>query len=154
MTVFNLDKDEQGDWFAFFESHIDQSTGELIYAEPEEGAAEFRVRSMVPFWEEKQRLRKREHKMMVNPKTRAMERVGYYEDLPPDQQKKETEDAWDYAITGIKDAFSSDGSPIECTKENKLKLIEVPMFLRFVSRVFEIIDEAGIKRKEEAEKNS
>jgi len=153
MTVFEFDKEEQGDWFLFFSSHVDPSTGEIVYDKPEEGAAEFRIRSMGPFWEERRKGRKKEYKMVLNPVTRAMERVGYYDDLPEDEAAKENEDAWDYAITGMKNAFSAPKVPIECTRESKLKLIRMPVFVRFITRAFMTLNESGVKQKEAAEKN-
>ena len=153
MTLFNLDKEDQGDWFQFFSSKFDPATGEVIYDRPEEEAAEFRVRNMTPFWEERYRGRKKDYKMVHNPVSRQMERVGYYEDLPPEQAQKESDDAWDYAITGIKNAFSAPDVPIECTRENKLRLLDMPVFVRFINRVFQVISEAGVKQKEDSEKN-
>jgi len=153
MTVFNLDKEDLGDWFEFFSSKVDPSTGEVIYDKPEEGAAEFRVRDMSPFWEERLKDRKKEFKFVQNPTTRQMERVSWYADLPVDEQMKENDDAWEYSITGIRNAFSSPDVPIECTRENILKLKDIPVFARFMKRVFEIISEAGVKHKEASEKN-
>ena len=153
MTLFNLDIEDHGDWFQFFSSKFDPATGEVVYDKPEEGAAEFRIRNMAPFWEERWRGRKKQYKMVLNPSTRAMERVGYYEDLPADETQTENDDAWDYAITGIKDAYSAPDVPIECTRENKLKLLDMPVFARFMNRVFQIISEAGVKQKEDSEKN-
>lgn len=153
MTLFNLDKEDLGDWFEFFNSRFDPATGEVIYDEPEEGAAEFRIRSMAPFWEERLSGRKKEHKFVQNPTTRAMERVSWPEELPADEAKKENEDSWDYAITGIKNAFSAPGVSIECTRENKLKLLKMSVFVRFINRVFQIISETEVKRKEDSEKN-
>lgn len=153
MTVFNLTKDEQGDWFAYFDSRVDPASGETIYDPPEEGAAEFRIRSMAPFFDERRKGRKKEFKMVLNPSTRAMERVGYYPDLPSDEAEKENQDAWDYAITGIKNAFSSPGVEIECTRENKLAMIDIPAFMRFLFRVFQIISDTGAREKEHVEKN-
>lgn len=153
MTVFNVESEEQGDWYAFFTSRVDPSSGEIEYDKPEKGAAEFRIRSMVPFWEERRKNRKREYKMVLNPATRSMERVRYYEDLSAEEEKKESEDAWDYVITGMKNAFSAPGIVMECIRENKLKLIKMPVFMRFLNRVFSIMTEVGIKEKEEKEKN-
>uniref|UniRef100_A0A6H1ZD23 Uncharacterized protein n=1 Tax=viral metagenome TaxID=1070528 RepID=A0A6H1ZD23_9ZZZZ len=153
MTVFDLAKDEQGDWFAYFDSHIDPVIGETVYDPPIEGAAEFRIRSMAPFFDERRKERKKEFKMVLNPSTRGMERVGYYPDLPPDEAEKENQDAWDYAITGIKNAFSAPGVEIKCTRENKLALIEIPAFMRFLFRVFQIISDTGAKAREESEGN-
>lgn len=153
MTVFDFDKQDQGDWFSFFNSRIDQATGDIVYDPPEPEAAEFRIRSMGPFWEERRKGRKKEYKMVLNPATRSMERVGWFEDLPEDEAEKETGDAWDYAITGIKNAFSAPGVPIECTREAKLKLTKIPVFLRFIGRVFQILNDAGVKQKDASEKN-
>ena len=154
MTVFDLAKDEQGDWFPYFDSHVDPSSGEIVYDDPKDGAAEFRIRSMAPFFDEKRKDRKKEYKMVLNPSTRAMERVGYYPDLPPDKAERENEDAWDYAITGIKNAFAANGKEITCTRKNKLALIEIPAFMRFILRVFEIMSVSGVKAREATEKNS
>ena len=152
MTVFDIDKEEQGDWFPFFSSTVDPSTGEIVYDKPEKGAAEFRIRSMGPFWEERRKGRKKEHKMVLNPATRAMERVSYYENLPEDEAAKENEDAWDYAITGMNKAFSAPKVPIECTRESKLKLIRMPVFVRFITRVFMTLNESGVKQQEAEKK--
>jgi len=153
MTVFDFEKQELGDWFSFFNSHIDQATGEIVYDPPEKEAAEFRIRSLAPFWEERRKGRKRESKMVLNPQTRQMERVTWFEDLPPDEAAAENEATWDYAITGIKNAFSAPGVPIECNRESKLKFICMPVFLRFISRIFQMISEAGVKQNEASEKN-
>ena len=154
MTVFDLTKDEQGDWFAYFTSHLDPLTGETVYDPPEDGAAEFRIRSMAPFFEERRKKRKKEFKMVLNPSTRQMERVGYYPDLPPEEAEQENHDAWDYAITGMRNAVSAPGKEIECTRENKLALTEIPVFMRFLFRVFQIISDTGARAREEIEKNS
>jgi len=153
MTVFDFEKEEQGDWFAFFNSRLDVATGEIVYDPPEEGAAEFRIRSMGPFWDERRKGRKIESKIVLNTKTGAMQRVTWPEDLPADEAQNENDDVWDYAITGIRNAFSAPGVEIKCDRESKLKLINIPVFLRFISRVFVILSEAGVKQKEASEKN-
>ena len=73
MTLFDMEKGDQGDWFAFFSSKFDPATGEIIYDAPEENAAEFCIRNMAEFWEERRKGRKKEHKFVVNPLTRVME---------------------------------------------------------------------------------
>jgi hypothetical protein len=153
---FELDKAEQGDWFPFFDSHFDQATGEIAYDPPEEGAAEFCIRSMIPFFEESRKGRKKESKMVLNTATKAMERVSYYPDPSGEEEQKEFDDLWDFVITGIRNAFSDEGKtiPITCTRENKLKLIKLPKFLRFIKRVFQIIDGEAVKTKEQKIKNS
>jgi hypothetical protein len=153
-TVFEQIK-EQGDWFPFFGSKIDLTTGEIIYDPPEEGAAEFCFRSPSPFWEERRKGRVKEHKMVLNPSTRQMERVGYYPDLPPEEEQAERDDSWDYAITGMRNArWSADGPEMECTRENKLKLLKNSAFLRYANKVLLLILEIGVEAKEDAEKNS
>ena len=153
MTIFDLEKEAQGDWFPFFGSKFDAATGEIIYEKPEEGSAEFRIRSMMGFFEERRKNRKKEYRMVLNPSTRAMERVSYYEDLPFAEAQKENDDAWDYAITGMKNAFTADDVPMECTRENKLKLMKVPVFDRFVARCQQLLASSGVKAKEDEEKN-
>ncbi|MBU1173756.1 MAG: hypothetical protein KKD44_29650 [Proteobacteria bacterium] len=155
MTVFESRDNEQGDWFSFFTSRYDATTGEIVYDPPEKGAAEFCFRNPAPFWEDQKKGRKRENKMVVNPTSRGMERVSYYVDLSPDEEKKERDDSWDYVITGMRNArWSKDGPEMKCTPENKLKLLKNSTFLRFANRVLTILLETGIKSKEDAEKNS
>jgi len=154
MTIFEQNK-EEGDWFPFFGSKIDLTTGNILYDPPEEGAAEFCFRSPIPFWEERRKDRKKEYSMVLNPTTRAMERVGYYPDLPFDQERKEGEDSWDYAITGMRNArWTENGPEMECTRENKMKLLKNSAFLRYANHVLQLILDTGVKRKEETEKNS
>lgn len=150
--IFDLDKEEQGDWFEFFNSKTDQATGDVIYSEPEKDAAKFRIRSITPFWSDLRRGRKKTHQMVINPQTRAMERVSYI-DITQEQDEKDNEAAWDYAITGIENAFDKKGKPIKPTLKNKMKLIKISSFLRFITRVFEIIDDEGVKQAKAAEKN-
>jgi hypothetical protein len=151
---FDCNEATQGDWFQFFESRVDPSTGEVKYDDPKPDAAEFCIRSTQPFWEELIGKRKKESKMVVNPQTRSMERVSYYPDQTYEELLKGREDAIDYAITGIKNAKWADGSVIECTRENKLKLRKIPAFERFLKRAWELLDSSGIKTKEEQGKNS
>lgn len=154
MTVFEAGGKEQGDWFPFFTSKLDFQTGEIIYDQPVEGAAEFCFRDLMPFWEERLKDRKKEHKMVINPNTRAMERVSYYPDLPFEEAKKERDDSWDYAITGMRNArWSEEGPPMECTRENKIKLLKNSSFLRYANRVIQMLMETGVKQKEASEKN-
>jgi hypothetical protein len=153
-TVFEEGAKSEGDWFTFFTSHLDAATGEIVYDPPVEGAAEFCFRSPVSFWEEQRKTRKKEYKMVVNPNTRAMERVGYYPDLPPEEEKEERDGSWDYVIIGMRNAkWSGSGPDMECTRDNKLKLLKNSAFLRFANRVLELITETGVKQKKAAEKN-
>jgi len=152
MTVFDIKKEDQGDWFQFFTSKFNMDTGEVDYDKPEEDAAEFRIRHPGPFWDERRKDKKKEHKMVLNPSTRAMERVGYYPDLSPAENEAENADLWDWVITGFKNVLSAPDVEMKCTKESKLKLIKMAVFMRFLTRVIQIQSDAGVKSKEESKK--
>lgn len=142
-----------GERFQFFTSTIDPNTGDIIYADPQ-GDAYVTLRSMQSFFEERLAKRKKGIEHVHNPKTRSMERLSYNFELSPEEEKAERESAWDHAILnleGFKD--SSTGKLIACTKENKIKLMKIPVFDRFIARCFQIMANAGIKDKEEKEKN-
>ena len=150
---FDIDKEASGEWFDFFESRADVSTGEIIYDDPEDGAAEFCIRHPGPFFEKQLNATKKESKMVLNPKTRQMEHVSFYPDLPPEEAQREREDVVDYSIVDWRNAKRPDGSEIECNRENKLKMKKIPVFDRFLGRVWEILESAGVKHKEDSEKN-
>ena len=80
-----------------------------------------------------------------------MERVGYYEELPPEEVKKRSDDVWDYSITAWEGLLNAKGKPIECNRTNKLKLMAIPEFDRFIGRCLQMLGDA--KTKAEAEKN-
>ena len=42
---------------------------------------------------------------------------------------------------------------IDCTRENKLKLMRVPVFDRFIARCLEMLANSGVKEKEDEQKN-
>jgi len=61
---------------------------------------------------------------------------------------------WDYVIVGWKNINDSDGDPIECTTENKIKLMkESPQFSMFVGSCIETLSDEAETRSEELEKN-
>jgi hypothetical protein len=142
---FDFDKQETGDWFTYFRSYVDKDTGDVVYLEPEPDAAEFCIRLMTPFFTERMKQRKKEHKMVLNPSTRQMERVSYFVDQTPEEVEQENLDAWDYAITDWRNVNDAKGQPVECTPENKIKMSKVPEFIRFVNRVFQIL--AGLDQE-------
>jgi hypothetical protein len=149
---FDLDS-TQGEWFPFFSSHIDPVTGEPIYEDPHPDA-KVQIRSIGPFIEERIAKRKKVAEHVYNPKTRAMERISYYPDQTLEETKAERDDLWDYAITGLENfKDSKTGEPITCTRENKLKLMKVPVFDRFVARCQQLLASSGVKAKEDEEKN-
>lgn len=151
---FDLEANSQGEWFQFFSSRIDPASGDVIY-DPPSGDARVKIRSVRPFFEERMAGRKLQHETVYNPKTRAMERISYSPPLSPEEAKEQREDSFDYAIVDFQNfKDSKTGAMIACTRENKLKLMRLPVFDRFVARCQELLDASGIKDKEEAEKNS
>lgn len=142
----------EGEWFSFQSSKIDPLTGEPVFDDPVSDA-KVQVRSMASFFEERISARKRQVEHVMNPKTRQMERVSFYAELSPDDAKKERDDAYDYAImdfSGFKNSKTS--KEIECTRDNKIALMKLPVFDRFFARCQQLLASSGIKEKEEAEK--
>jgi len=149
--IFDLEKTE-GERFPFFTSTMDPTTGVITY-DPPEGDAWVELRPMGPFFEERMSKRPKKTEHIHNPKTRQLERITYYPELSIDEVKKERDDAWDYAIVGLGNFKDKSGKIIECTRENKLKMIKVPVFVRFCERCFDIIANSGASKEEEI-KNS
>jgi hypothetical protein len=135
MTVFEEEKPEDGGtWFPYFSSRFDVGSKKFVYDEPLTGAARFCVRASLPFYLERQKLRKHRHEFVLNTSSRSMERVSYLEDQTPEEIDKERADLQDYVVTGIEGAKWSDGREIECTRDNKLKLFKNEEFDRFVGK--------------------
>lgn len=151
--IFNLDE-TAGDWFDFFESRVDLKTGEVTYDDPKPGTGRVCLRNMAVFMRKRQRSRKKEHDFVLNTNSRAMERVEYLKPQTAEEEAQEREDAFDYAITGLEDFFDGKGKPIKCTRENKLELLAIPVFDRFIARCFEIQQNASKIQTQVAEKNS
>jgi hypothetical protein len=143
----------QGEWFNFFSSHIDPVTGEPVYEEPAKDAR-VQIRSMASFFEERLASRKRVVEHIYNPKTRQMERISYYPDLSAEDSKAEREDLYDFTIQGI-EGFkdSKTGKVIDCTRENKIALMKVPVFDRFVARCQQLLASSGVEVEKKKEKN-
>jgi hypothetical protein len=148
--IFDLEQAE-GERFPFFTSTIDPSTGVVQYDEPGDGWVE--LRQMQPFFEERVAKRKKITEHVHNPKTRQLERISYYPELSIDESKKERDDAWDYAIVSFGNFKDKHGNDIAVTRENKLKMIKNPVFIRFCERCFEVMSNSGVSKEEEI-KNS
>ena len=146
-----FEEEADGEWFPFFSSGINEQ-GVVTYSDPKPGAGRAKVRSLTPFFEERRAGRKKKSEFILNPQTRAMERVSYFEDLPPAEQKKENEDAWDYCITGLENFFIGK-TPVACDRAGKLELMKRPVFDRFIGRCLQLLTAAGVKDRDEAEKN-
>ncbi len=149
MTVFNEQKDkDQGIWFSYQASHLDKEKGKYVFDKPLPDAAEFCIRSLVPFYLERLKNRKKMFQFVLNTKTNQMERIGYYEEQSADEIKKEEEDAWDYGITGIKNAhWQNEKADMDCTRENKIRLMknEDKSFDRFLSKCLNALSEIEAK---------
>lgn len=150
--ILNLEE-SQGDWFDFFESHVDLDTGEIIYDDPKPDTGSICFRPTRSFMLERISKRKKDSKFVLNPRTRAMERVEFDKALTPEEVQTEQEDLIDFAITGIKKFFDMESKPIKCTRENKLALVKVPVFDRFMARCMELQLNANVKQAETSEKN-
>lgn len=147
----DLDALDEGEWFPYQNSHFDQETGEWIFEEPHP-EAKVRVRRMESLVRERFYSRKKVAEHVLNPKTKAMERITYYKEPTSEESRKESEDTWDYVITGF-EGFANKGKLIEYTRENKIKMMRDPAFDRFVGRCLRILDGSEERRREEAKKN-
>jgi len=152
-VTFNLDE-SSGDWFEFFESEFDFETGEIDFFDPKPGTGKVCIRSASDLLIEQIGKRKKESEIILNPKTRQMERIEYYKDQTQKELQKDSDDRIDHMITGLKDFFDHAGVPIECTRENKIKLSKVPVFDRFLSRCMKLQMNASQEKVEKEEKNS
>ncbi len=153
MFEVDLTAQADGEWFQFQDSHFDQTRGEWIF-DPPATDARVRVRRTDAFWKERNAKRKRVVEHVLNPKTHQMERLSYLEEQSAADAQASVDDAMDYAITGLEN-FKDKGSGkvIDCTRENKLALLRVPAFDRFIGRCFRLLEGAEAAQKEASEKN-
>lgn len=153
-TYFNIEAND-GVWFPFFTSAIDPVTGDTKYDDPLPDAAEFRIRTTKKFYDDRILKRKRESQMVINPKTRQMEKVTSFKEQTVEEILEERADAIDYAITGIKNAFwdKERKVPVQCNKADKNKLNDISVFSRFLTRVWQIIEEQEVANLKVQEKN-
>ena len=151
---FDLSQGGQGEWFTFFESVIEKD-GKIKYLDPVEGAGKVCLRVADAEIIEKINTQTREKKAewIFNPGTQEMERKTYF-DQTPEQSRKEREMIWDYAIVDWKDFIDKDGNVISCTLENKMKLMRIAVFMRFVNHCIQLINESLLNAEERISKNS
>jgi hypothetical protein len=152
--ILDLEIQEEGEWFHFFSSHIDQLTGDVVYDDPVTDA-KMKIRGITPFIERKMIARKKQVERVYNPKSRAMERIAFYPDLTPEENIKEREETWDYLIQDwVGFADKKTGRDIPCTKENKTKLMKIPVFDRYIARCLQLLSESGVEEAAKETKNS
>jgi hypothetical protein len=152
MKTFDIDSQAQGEGFKYCESTINDK-GEVEFLDPEPDAPTIFIRHPAPIWEEQAKAKKKKFEFVLNPSTRAMERVGYLPEPTAEEEKKEHDDVIDYSITGWTDIPKPDGTLIDVTRENKVKLIKIPSVNRFVGKCWRTLLSSGIKAKEDATKN-
>lgn len=71
----------------------------------------------------------------------------------PDEEKRE-ELIWDYCIVDWKDIFDADGTKLECTTENKVRLMNGSIvFALFVADSLELLTASQTEKQEDEEKN-
>lgn len=152
--LLDLEIQEEGEWFYYFASHIDQKTGEIVYDDPVKDAR-VKIRSLAPYIEQQFAARKKQKEHVLNPKTHSMERIEYYPDLSPKEVIDERENTWDYVIQGF-EGFQDKKTKkeIACTRENKIKLMKLPIFDRFIARCLQLLSDAGVQTGEVERKNS
>ena len=150
---FDLSAETQGEWFKFFNSEVKEN-GEIAYLEPEENAGRVCLRIADPDTVEKiqSQTRKKVSEFAFNPKSRSMERVSYFEQTPA-QERKERELIWDFAIQDWQGILDQDGNEIPCTLENKLRLMNIPRFARFIGRGLQMITGANAESEAVSGKN-
>jgi hypothetical protein len=142
---FDLESGSKGEWFPFFGSKLkSDGSGEYEFLDPEPDSGKVKIR--IADMEEVEKIhavtRKRVSDNVFNPKTRSMERLVYV-DQTPEQEKKEREMIWDYAIEDWEGILDAKGKPIPCTLENKMKLMNIPVFARFIGRCLQLLTEKG-----------
>lgn len=156
MYEVDLESVDLGEWFSFRNSHFDQKSGEWIFEEPIMGknGPKVRVRRLQPFLQERMNKRKKVAEHVLNPKSRSMERIAYFPELSEEAAQKEMDDTWDHAITDFVNFKNKKTDEIiECTRENKLIMIKVPVFNRFIGNCLELLEGSEEKKAKDAEKN-
>lgn len=153
MFEVDLSAQAEGEWFQFQDSHFDQIRGEWVF-DPPATDARVRVRRTEAFWRDRNAKRERVSEHVYNPKSRGMERISYLKEQSVSEAQTSLDDAMDYAITGLEN-FKDKGSGkvIECNRNNKLALLRIPSFDRFLGRCLRLLEGADKQQQEEAEKN-
>ena len=144
----NIESDE-GVWFDYQESHFDKDKGVFVF-DPPNSDASIRVRRIGKFIADSMAKRKQKEKIVLNTHSKRMERITYYEDEGQEVVQAGIDAAFDYAITGLKGFKNKKtGDVVECTKDNKIALMKIPAFDRFIAKCFRVLGDL----EEEDEKN-
>lgn len=149
-----LNNNSTGAWFPYFASRQDED-GAITYLPPDP-ASKDRVFINPPLTVEQleaiyARTRTRKSEFVINPKTRQMERVTYF-DQSPEQMRQEFEEIF-CVIIGEYELTDADGAKIPVTRESKIQLMRHPEFARYVNRCLQMLEMSEAERKEQLEKN-
>ena len=150
-TAFDLDNDD-GAWFTFFNSSINDDR-ETVYDAPDEDAGRFCLRSMTPFVEDFFSDRKMVSEFVLNKSNRSMEKVSSPKEMTSTERKIYQADLWDYVIIDFDGILDKKGNAIECTKENKSKLMAIPAMDRFVAKCLKTIGNNAVLEVSELSEN-
>lgn len=151
--IINLQSNKEGVWFPFFYSRIDSSTMEVAYDDPIEDGPRMKIRNPAPFFKERAKTRKTKSEMVLNKKSRAMERVTSEVELSAEEKKKEDDDFKDYVIMEF-EGFKLDGKEVSCNRETKIEIMDIPIVAMYVHRCVEILQERGATEEKDTLKNS
>jgi hypothetical protein len=151
-TVINLQTGKDGSWFSFFYSKIDSATMDVIYDDPIEDGPRMKIRNPVPFFKERSKNRKTKGEYVLNKKTRAMEKVVSELELTAAEKQAENDDFVDYVIQEV-DGFKLDGKEIKGTRDEKIRMMEIPIVSMFVHHCVEILQEQGAQEEKAESEN-
>ncbi len=150
--IINLQTGKDGSWFSFFYSKIDPSTMDVIYEDPIEDGPRMKIRNPVPFFKERSKNRKTKGEYVLNKKTRAMEKVVSELELTAAEKQAENDDFVDYVIQEV-DGFKLDGKEIKGTRDEKIRMMEIPIVSMFVHHCVEILQEQGAQEEKAESEN-
>jgi hypothetical protein len=157
MLEFDLKDPGEGIWFPYRQSEVDPDDREKIIWKDvnEKENGKFHIRSIEPYIEE--RLKKESkltrYEFVLNPKTRAMERVAFTPEKSFDEKMEETQVMFVYAILDWEGVGVKGGSVLEVSDENKKRLARNPEFVRFFDDCQKKLKEQSSEYKEQSEKN-
>lgn len=150
--IINFETHKDGVWFPFFYSHIDPSTLEVTYDDPIENGPRMKIRDPAPFFRERSDKRKTKSEFVLNKATRAMNLVTSEVELTAEQKRAESDDFADYVICDLEN-FKLEGRIVECTREDKIKIMDFSLAAMFVHRCIAIMQESGAQEEEAERKN-
>lgn len=142
MTSFDLENLDSGTWFTYCNSKIDEKSGDVKFDEPLDSAGRICIRQAdFETLENIEKIAggKLKREFVLNPNSKAMELVEY-RDRSIDEKRKDREMLWDHVICDWEGLKDKNGNDIPVTLENKMKLIQIPAFFRFIQHCLDIFN--------------